>query len=82
MNLGRADIDTFDEYRRARPPGRGSLNVLALVKGGGMFRYRIQRDRLIQGRLRDAWVWSGGFLCGVLATGALAVAVVSFKVLS
>lgn len=63
-------------------PRRGSLDVLALISGGGMFRYRTQRDRLITGRLRDAWCWAGGFLCGVIATGALAVAVVSFKVMT
>lgn len=63
-------------------PRRGSLDVPALIKGGGMFRYRTQRDRLLTGRLRDAWVWSGGFLSGVIATGALAVFVISLKVLA
>ena len=63
-------------------PARGSIDVLALFKGGGMSRYRTNRDRIITGRLRDAWCWAGGFLCGVIATGALAVAVVSFKVMT
>lgn len=62
-------------------PSRGTLNTLALFHGRSMTRYRLQRDRIIAGRLRDAWCWATGFLSGVIAVGALAVAVVSFKVM-
>lgn len=47
-----------------------------------LFAHRTQRDRLISGRLRDAWCWAGGFLAGTIATVAVAVVVIGFKVMT
>lgn len=63
-------------------PRRGSLDLTRLIQRGSMYRFNTRADRVLEGRARDLRMVAGGFLCGVLATIAVAVLAVSWRVVT